>query len=55
MKIIDNQEFDLALLDVELPDGMGFEVCEKIRKSSDKPVIFLTGRTTKKQKEKENI
>ena len=45
MEIVNNQEFDLALLDIELPDGMGFEICEKIRKTSDKPVIFLTGRT----------
>lgn len=37
------REFDLLLLDVSLPDGTGFEVCEKIRKSGSRiPVIFLT-------------
>ena len=35
--------FDLALLDVMLPDGSGYEFCEWIRKrDADIPVIFLT-------------
>lgn len=34
---------DLLLLDVALPDGTGFEICERVRKSgSQVPVIFLT-------------
>lgn len=33
---------DLILLDVLLPDGSGFELCESIRKISAAPVIFLT-------------
>jgi DNA-binding response OmpR family regulator len=33
---------DLILLDVLLPDGSGFELCESIRKNSAAPVIFLT-------------
>lgn len=37
------REFDLLLLDVSLPDGTGFEVCENIRaRGSRTPVIFLT-------------
>ena len=37
------ENFDLLLLDVSLPDGTGFEVCESVRKSgSTVPVIFLT-------------
>ena len=37
------ESFDLLLLDVALPDGTGFEVCENVRKSgSQVPVIFLT-------------
>lgn len=37
------QSFDLLLLDVSLPDGTGFEVCENVRKSgSSVPIIFLT-------------
>lgn len=33
---------DLLLLDVMLPDGSGLELCDEIRKSSEKPIIFLT-------------
>ncbi len=35
---------DLAILDVGVPDGNGFDVCRQIRKSSDLPIIFLTAR-----------
>lgn len=34
--------YNLVLLDVMLPDGSGFELCEKIRKKSEIPIIFLT-------------
>lgn len=33
--------FDLALLDVSLPDGSGFSLCSAIKANSDIPVIFL--------------
>lgn len=36
---------DLAILDVMLPGDDGFEVCRRIRRTSDMPVIFLTART----------
>lgn len=37
------REFDLLLLDISLPDGTGFEVCENIRENGSRtPVIFLT-------------
>lgn len=36
-------KYDLLILDVTLPDGTGFEVCENVRKYNDKiPIIFLT-------------
>lgn len=35
---------DLALLDVNLPGESGFEICRKLRKTSDIPIIFLTTR-----------
>ncbi|KMT66733.1 two-component system response regulator CreB [Catenovulum maritimum] len=38
------QQFDLVILDVGLPDISGFEVCKEIRKSSDVPILFLTAR-----------
>ena len=35
--------YDLLLLDVTLPDGTGYEVCEAVRKRGDStPIIFLT-------------
>ena len=36
------EQIDMFLLDVKLPDGSGFDICRKIRKSSEVPVIFLT-------------
>ncbi len=36
---------DLAILDVGLPDGNGFDLCRAIRVFSDVPVIFLTARS----------
>ncbi len=36
-------QYDLLLLDITLPDGTGFEVCERVRKENSRiPVIFLT-------------
>ncbi|MCR2048031.1 response regulator transcription factor [Acetatifactor muris] len=34
--------FDLALVDISLPDGNGFTVCTEVKQSRDIPVIFLT-------------
>ena len=31
-KIIEKESYDLIILDISLPDGNGFELCEKIRK-----------------------
>lgn len=36
--------FDLVLLDVMLPDGSGFDLCERIRSRSNTPVILVTAR-----------
>lgn len=43
LKLLETDEFRLAILDVNLPDGNGFELCRKIR--DGRPglhVIFLT-------------
>lgn len=34
----------LAILDVMLPDGNGFELMERLKRSGDYPVLFLTAR-----------
>lgn len=39
---IEQNQFDLILLDVLLPDGNGFTLCKKIKSESACPVIFLT-------------
>lgn len=36
------EKFDLALVDISLPDGNGYTVCTEIREAQDIPVIFLT-------------
>ncbi len=41
--ILLNQDFDLVLLDVMLPDGTGYDFCREIRKKNvTVPIIFLT-------------
>lgn len=34
--------YDLVILDITLPDGSGYDLCRKIRKTSKIPVMFLT-------------
>lgn len=38
--------FDLIILDIGLPDMNGFELANRIRNSSQVPIIFLTARST---------
>jgi putative two-component system response regulator len=51
LKLTSEQEFDLILLDIMMPDINGFEVCKKL-KSDDKtkniPIIFLSGKDSTK-------
>lgn len=37
-----NNDFDLILLDITLPDGTGYELCKRVRIESQIPIIFLT-------------
>ena len=34
--------YDLVVLDINLPDGSGYEVCKIIKEKAQTPVIFLT-------------
>lgn len=36
------EEFNLILLDVNLPDGNGYDFCKYVREKSTIPIIFLT-------------
>lgn len=38
-------DIDMVLLDLGLPDMDGFEVCDRIRRVSDAPVIMVTARS----------
>ncbi len=38
------EEYDLVLLDIMLPDMDGFEVCRRVREISDVPIIMLTAK-----------
>jgi len=41
---INNENYDLILLDLMLPGIGGIDLCRKIRKSSDIPIIMVTAR-----------
>ncbi len=40
--LVRQNNYDLIILDVGLPDGNGFDLCREIRKDKTTPVIFLT-------------
>jgi len=44
LKKLASHDFDAVILDVMLPEMDGFDVCRKIRKTSDIPIIMLTAR-----------
>lgn len=45
LEALKSGNFDLAIIDVGLPDFNGFELCKKIREFSNIPIIFLTARS----------
>ncbi len=47
LKWIDEQHFDLLILDVMLPEVDGFQICEQVRLSNrEVPIIFVTAKDT---------
>ena len=40
------QEYDLLLLDINLPNENGFMICKEIKKHRQTPIIFVTSRNT---------
>lgn len=40
-KLVGDNKFDLAIIDMQLPDGTGFDMSEMV-KSTNTPVVFLT-------------
>lgn len=43
-QLLKAQAFDVIVLDVLLPDGDGFELCNQLHRRSNTPVILLTAR-----------
>ncbi len=42
LKVVTSQTPDLVLMEVLLPDQEGFEICRRIRRTSDVPIVFLS-------------
>lgn len=40
--ILDKHKVEVIILDVNLPDGNGYDFCKEIRTKSDVPIMFLT-------------
>ena len=43
---LQNNETSLILLDINLSDGNGFELCKKIRQKMNIPILFISARNT---------
>ncbi|MFV0528380.1 MAG: response regulator transcription factor [Lachnospiraceae bacterium] len=39
-----NEEFDLIILDLMLPNVDGFEICQKVREKKNTPIIFVSAK-----------
>lgn len=44
IRYIKEEEFDLAILDIMLPDKDGYYLCKKIRESFNYPIVMLTSK-----------
>ena len=44
--LLSDNRYDLILLDINLPDMTGFELCNRLRQVSTVPVIFASARTS---------
>lgn len=45
LRILYDENIDLLLLDISLPDGNGYSLCTAAKQSTNAPVIFLTAMT----------
>lgn len=45
-KFFENNDTSLILLDINLQDGSGFELCKELRKEKDIPILFVSARNT---------
>lgn len=44
--LLESNTYHIILLDINLPDSDGFEICSELRRTSTTPVIFASARTS---------
>jgi DNA-binding response OmpR family regulator len=55
LKKLDQEDFDLLILDIIMPEMDGFELCKKIREKAsckEKPIMFLTAKNQEEDKKR---
>jgi two-component system response regulator RegX3 len=50
LRLAEEEDPDLVMLDLALPDGDGRDVCRELRRRSDVPIVILTARGTEMDK-----
>ena len=45
-KFFESNTAELILLDINLEDGSGFDLCKKLRQATDIPILFISARTS---------
>jgi two-component system, OmpR family, KDP operon response regulator KdpE len=50
LQLIDEHQFDLLLLDVNMPGPNGFEVLAKVRSESSTPILMVSGRSRERDR-----
>ena len=46
VEFLDTHTISLLLLDINLGDRSGFELCKKVREQYDMPILFISARTS---------
>ena len=49
-EIINSAALDCVILDIDLPDGNGFELCARVRERTGLPIVFLSGYTEEQRR-----
>lgn len=42
LRFVEAKEYDLAILDIMMPEASGFDICKILRRRSNCPIVFLT-------------
>lgn len=50
LECIEEEDFDILLLDIMVPYIDGFSICRRVRKTSDVPIIMITARSDEDDK-----